>query len=347
MNTESQLIFFFSALGVFNGFLLSIYLLFFRKENKLPNYFLGLLILMLSIRIGKSVYMVYTEYDVLVYIQIGLSACFLIGVMLYYYTKASLENVKQIPISWKIHIGLLLIFIIGMGIWKPYQTERAFWNTYFVRFIYLVWGVYIGLTIYTLRNVITRFFRKKSSCTVQEVWLLVVCASVLAIFLAYNIAGKKWYISGAISFSLVSYLLIFFLLFKKNRKEIFTEEEPKYASKKIEASEAQSLLLKLENIMAKEKLYTDNNIKLKDLASRLDLSPHRLSQLLNDNLGKSFATYINELRIEESKNLMANNSQFTLEAIGLEAGFSSKSTFYATFKKITGRTPAEFKKHHS
>lgn len=344
---KSQILFFFSALGVFNGFILSIYLLFFRKKNKLPNYFLGLLILMLSIRIGKSVYMVYNENDVLLYIQIGLSACFLIGVMLFYFVKASLDNVKKVPNSWKVHITLLLLFIIAMGIWKPYQTESAFWNTYFVRFIYYIWGIYILLTGYVLRDVIKRFIKKRTSCTVQEVWLLVVYASVFAIYLAYNIGRRKWYISGAISFSVVSYLVIFFLMFKKNRTRIFTNEEPKYASKKIDSAEAELLLSKLKELMQDEKLYKNSDVKLKDLAIKLDISTHHLSQLLNDNLGKSFASYINGLRIEESKQLIQKSDQFTLEAIGLEAGFSSKSTFYATFKKLTGTTPAEFKKQFS
>ena len=347
MNAESQLMFFFSALGVFNGFLLSGYLLFFRKENKLPNYFLGLLILMLSVRIGKSVYMVFIDVNTIVFRQIGLSACFLIGIMLFYYTKSSLLNIKKIPAAWKFHIGILLAFIILIGVWMPYQTERDFWNRYFIKFIYLVWGCYIGLTIYTLRKVILRFFKKKTSCTVQEVWLLVVCASVLAIYLAYNIGRKKWYISGALSFSLVSYLLIFFLLFKKNQKVIFTEEAPKYAAKKITSTEATLLLSQLKEVMESKRLYADSEVKLKDLAALLKISTHKLSQLLNDNLGKSFSSYINELRVEESKRLLINNVDYTLEAIGFEAGFSSRSTFYTTFKKVTQKTPAEFKKANS
>ena len=45
-----------------------------------------------------------------------------------------------------------------------------------------------------------------------------------------------------------------------------------------------------------------------------------------------------------AKKLLEENNQFTLEAIGFEAGFSSKSTFYATFKKVVDMTPSEFQK---
>ena len=50
------ILFFFSALGAFNGFLMCGYLFFFSKEKTLPKYLLGGLILALSIRIGKSVF---------------------------------------------------------------------------------------------------------------------------------------------------------------------------------------------------------------------------------------------------------------------------------------------------
>ncbi len=56
MEFSAQLLFFFSALGAFNGFLLAVYFLFFAKPKNLINRMLGMLILMLSIRVGKSVF---------------------------------------------------------------------------------------------------------------------------------------------------------------------------------------------------------------------------------------------------------------------------------------------------
>ena len=133
-------------------------------------------------------------------------------------------------------------------------------------------------------------------------------------------------------------------MFKKNRETIFKDIPKKYESKKIENEEAESLILLLNQAVEQEQFYRNTNIKLNDVAKHLNISSHKLSQLLNDNLGKSFAMFINECRINEAKKLLKENNQYTLEAIGFEAGFSSKSTFYATFKKIVGQTPAEFKK---
>ena len=100
---------------------------------------------------------------------------------------------------------------------------------------------------------------------------------------------------------------------------------------------------RLASIMEEEQLYKKPTLKLKEVASKMDISNHKLSQLLNDNIGKSFSSYINQYRVEKAMQLLKKNDLFTLEAIGYEAGFVSKSGFYATFKRITGKTPSSFR----
>ncbi|WP_299884579.1 AraC family transcriptional regulator [uncultured Lacinutrix sp.] len=349
MKFDNPLLFFICSIGVFNGFLASFYFLFFSKQKRVQNFFLGLLLLFLSLRIGKSVYVIFTEPAErnLLILQIGLSACFLIGISLYYYLKASVENTKIIPKSWKIHFAVLFLFILLVGIIKPYQTSKAFWSQYTVHFIYAVWGIYILLSGVILKAIFKKFFNRGEKCTTSELWLIVVFIGNVLIYSAYLIGYFYLYLVGTITFSVVFYCLLIFLLFRNNRDNIFRDIPEKYQSKKIEKREVSVLVKTLDEIMLKKQFYKNANIKLKDIAQELDISPHKLSQLLNDNLGKSFAVFINEYRIEEAKQLLTQNNHYTLEAIGFEAGFSSKSTFYATFKKIIGQTPLEYKKQYS
>jgi hypothetical protein len=55
MDTGSKVLFFVSALGAFNGLILSIYFFFFSAKRRLSNYMFAALLLVLSIRIAKSV----------------------------------------------------------------------------------------------------------------------------------------------------------------------------------------------------------------------------------------------------------------------------------------------------
>ncbi len=349
MTFDNPLLFFICSIGVFNGFLVSFYFLFFSKYKRSQNLYLGLLLLFLSLRIGKSVYIIFTEIPErnFVIIQIGLSACFLIGISVFYYLKSSVENIKIIPRSWKIHFSILCLFIIILGIAAPYPTNKEFWRAYVVPFIYVIWGVYLLISIKVLKNIFKKLFSKKENCTTSELWLLAVFIGNILIFSAYIIGYFYLYLVGTITFSVVFYGLLIFLLFKNNRDSIFQDIPEKYKTKKIQDLEANPLVMQLNEIMIQHQFHKNTNIKLNDIAKELNITSHKLSQLLNDNIGKSFALFINEYRINEAKALLKENDQYTLEGIGLEAGFSSKSTFYATFKKIVGKTPSEYKKQLS
>ena len=72
-----------------------------------------------------------------------------------------------------------------------------------------------------------------------------------------------------------------------------------------------------------------------------------LSKAINKNRNKTFVEFINEYRVTEAKRLLCGKEiEFlTIEAIGLEAGFNSKSTFFRVFKQQTGVTPQFFMKN--
>jgi AraC-like DNA-binding protein len=69
-----------------------------------------------------------------------------------------------------------------------------------------------------------------------------------------------------------------------------------------------------------------------------------ISILINDNTDTTFYHFINQLRIKEfKKHLIEDEHQkFTLFGLAQEVGFSSKSTFYTSFKSIEGMTPKQY-----
>lgn len=92
--------------------------------------------------------------------------------------------------------------------------------------------------------------------------------------------------------------------------------------------------------------YTNPDLTLNHLSAQTDIQAHHLSQVINQEFNKNFFDLINSYRIEKSKTLMMDvkTANLTLEAIGLESGFGSASSFYRSFKKHTGITPKAFLK---
>lgn len=102
MIESNQLLFFFSALGAFNGFILSIYFAINAKKKNFTNYFLSLLLLVLSIRIVKSIFFYFNPHLSNIFIQIGLSACVLIASFLFLYLKS--YKVEKLNLDQTCHI---------------------------------------------------------------------------------------------------------------------------------------------------------------------------------------------------------------------------------------------------
>ncbi|MFK7811134.1 MAG: helix-turn-helix domain-containing protein [Maribacter sp.] len=343
MNVSDELLFFFSALGVFNALLISFYFFFFKKPKNISNFFFGLLLLMLAIRVGKSVFYYFNDDLNQIFIKVGLAACILIGPALYFYMKSCVRPDSK-PRFWKPHFLVLLTASILIGFLFP-ETHDPWiidglvsWMT----IIYWIWFGYIIASSWVIWSTITKIFNKDEKLSDFDFWVLSVFIGNLIIWIAYKTCSYTSYIVGALSFSFIFYLLFLLIHFRRTKGAIFNPSL-KYSNKKIKTSEAENLIAQLNHLMEKEKFFTNADLKLSDVANKMNILPHTLSQLINDNLGKSFTSLINEYRVQEAKDLIQSNTHIKLEAVGYDCGFNSKSTFYSVFKKITKTTPAKYK----
>lgn len=102
---------------------------------------------------------------------------------------------------------------------------------------------------------------------------------------------------------------------------------------------------KVHNYILANKKFAETKVSRGAIAEELGMSKSKFSTLINNNANKSFIDYMNELRVEQAKQLLANKeyNNYTTTAVGLESGFNSKSTFYHIFKKYTGKTPSEYR----
>lgn len=104
--------------------------------------------------------------------------------------------------------------------------------------------------------------------------------------------------------------------------------------------------IQLEKTIITQQLFLFPDLTLNKLSKELNLSEGYISQLINSSTNFNFNDFINQLRVNEAKSLLSNPEfdHYTIESIGLECGFNSKSIFYSAFKKFEGKTPAFYKK---
>jgi AraC-like DNA-binding protein len=121
---------------------------------------------------------------------------------------------------------------------------------------------------------------------------------------------------------------------------------PKYQRSGLSDEAAGKLHSSLSEVMQKEKLYTNAELTLTELAKSLNVHPHYLSQVINTFEDRTFYDYVNSLRVEEFKRLVAlpESKKFTLLALALDCGFNSKTSFNRNFKSVTGLAPSEYLK---
>jgi AraC-like DNA-binding protein len=99
-------------------------------------------------------------------------------------------------------------------------------------------------------------------------------------------------------------------------------------------------------LMDKEKLFTNGDITVDQVAQKMGIPRQYLSEVLNVYLKSNFQDYINKYRAEEFVECLKDDKfrNYSIMGIANEVGFKSKSSFNTTFKKIYGVTPSEFKK---
>jgi AraC-like DNA-binding protein len=116
-----------------------------------------------------------------------------------------------------------------------------------------------------------------------------------------------------------------------------------YSRSLLSRIDVPSKLEGIERLMREQHLYRDSELCLEELADRIHLSPHQLSELLNVYAKQNFSEYIMRYRIEQAKRELVDPRRDTILDIAFSCGFSAKSTFNAAFRKATGLTPSAYR----
>jgi len=120
----------------------------------------------------------------------------------------------------------------------------------------------------------------------------------------------------------------------------------RYAKSGLSGEQMTLVKQRLTSMMEQEQLYLQPDLTLPELAESLACSVNHVSQAINAGFGMSFFDYLNQYRVKDAMHLLCPEAGAapTVLSVALEVGFNSTSTFYVAFKKVTGQTPAQYRR---
>jgi len=293
----------------------------------------------------------------------------LFGPTLFFYTRLVIVNAFKFKITHLLHLVPFIFFLIlnplkfhiaSTDIEILHINIKSYYERFIIfGFIHLHILSYLIAAIVRLRQYRAEIKNRLSSTELINLsWLrfiltgFLIIWSVETVFVVLNMSmcilmcSLKMIIVGLLF--IMANLIVFWGL---KQPAIFwgNNHKPKYEKCALSPAEREKYLQKLISIMQSEQPYLQPNLTLNDLATRVAIPPHHLSQILNSCLHQNFFDFVNAYRIEASKQLLidSNSRKKTVLEILYQTGFNSKSVFNTAFKKHTGMTPTQFRNLHN
>lgn len=292
----------------------------------------------------------------------------LIGPAFYFYIKNQFVDSNEKPFhkrEWLLFIPAILYgcarlywFIISVSE-NSYRITKVIVDSNYFRiqeFGYLLYTIILGVLAFTflIKKKVAISNQSKTSKTIGWLMGFIILFTVMHIIglllfsidliihngqetfqflypnLIINVAFIYWI--GIIGFTKPKHL---FNVFK-------IENRAKTAILKREITE------KLNTAIHKNEVYKNPNLTLEQLALTIEISPRELSKYINEIHQMNFSEFLNFHRIEKVKALLTSpdSKKYKILTLAEDAGFSSKSSFNAIFKKMAGVTPSSYKKQH-
>lgn len=367
-------------IGAAQGLLL-VLLLFRKKENIIANRLLAVTMFLFSIDLILEAAAV-TEYIKDYPILIGPMQTFpyLYGPAIFLYVFFITRGIKKFDYNILLHyLPFVLVQVYGLFFFyfesTEYQLSLVYveqelpWHVLLISYFTPIYGgFYIALTVYEAYKYNKELKNNFSSIDKHNLsWVkFLAIGSILLWFTAIFMTILQLIYGKEIRSELVSYLAISVFIYamaykglaqpevkiieeNSEHEENLTERKAgSYSKSGLSEEEANKYLKNLLLVMDEQKPFKNDKLNLTELSKIIGISNHNLSEILNRKIEQNFYDFINSYRVEEVKKLISEdrNSTYSILAHGFEAGFTSKSAFYSAFKKITGKTPAQFRREN-
>jgi len=353
----------FCSLAALNALFFAVYIWFRRDRNIYPAILLSLFMIITAYRITQ---MLLHDLQDDFSLGINLKTIFffiptfpLIGPLLYLYIKSVSIRDFRLRIQHLLHLLPFIIFLafdlLNRENFPLSPDNPKHYITYCIQIsaILLQFLIYIIISLVYCRELIRKGnagkFPKENVNPIRIRNIVLIISFLWLIFALYCVQTYiRTYLVGrvieALFYSVLSYLILYLEL-RDNMITSINNFITRYKFSGLASEDAERYKTIILDYVVKNEVYKDHTITLGNLAKKLSLTPHVVSQIINEQLSYNFNDFINSYRIEEAKKMLNDPlmKNITVASIAYDSGFNTLSAFNTAFKKFTGLTPSQFR----
>jgi AraC-like DNA-binding protein len=285
----------------------------------------------------------------------------------YLYANSLIDGKFRLKWLQLLHLVPFVFFkIFAYFLHEPYMLEHflqfdsTLWFRSFFSFASIMsWIIYNYLTAIILyrhrKRLLNEFSNIESNKRISWLFFIVIfynlyCFSAVAIAAVSVFIDISFPISPIYNYSAMLIMVYVFGFYGLKQQVIYVEpsseneKSERYSQSSLSAKRKNEIRQSLESYFTNKRPYLNPDLNMDMISRALNYPKHQLTEVLNMDIGKNLFLFVNEYRVEEVKKMLKNpNNPYSIEAIGYECGFSSKSSFYTVFKRLTGLTPQQYR----
>ena len=361
--------------ALLQGFILSLIYIFSKKRRSTANTLLGLFLLsILLMAIGSiSPYHSIGNYNFAEYFAIPHVLLFA-PVLFLHFVLEKLGSSHKYSLFLKINyciaisIGLITLLNVYLFVFESSSIVQTFEFSFVFRF-------HIGISAYAFLIAVWMFFfswrevRQYKMLVQNEFsdydllhinWLTHLIYLLLPVIVLWGVALFRivWVtgFSTELDFPIFGLIAIFLYylsyqaylhpnLFERLPESILERvEKDSHESASDEKAKSENSQL-IERLMGENEYFLDHDLTISAFAKEIGISPRKISSIINQDFRKNFNEWVNDFRVKKAKELLEKDAEnkYSIEGIGMDSGFKSRSALYAAFKNKLGCSPGEFR----
>lgn len=285
--------------------------------------------------------------------------------LFYFYIKSSFTSKFEWNKKRLVHfIPFVFFLIFFLGIWV-FKGNYFIWeNLYhhgsfiynvdfsidiFTKIQYVVYNFVLIKSLLRIEKNRKKTSKNKTSFNIKWMRFIVYGYATGCFIATLNFVAfiyKSPLLSSLNIVSITYFFLFFFAIFYDTITHKPYELSPKANRTTIPNNSMRALMKKINELIKDKQLFLNPELTLQQTALELNEKERDISKAINTIQNRNFKDYLSSYRIDHACKLLISDTSKPIFEIMYESGFNTKGAFNLAFKKITGKTPTEYRDNY-